>query len=197
MSYYISQETATIMAIVFGPVLAVIVSLGIEHIRDKRRRKLKIYYEIMKRRDEPLTEVAWALNLIHVEFYNKKKVIKAWEDLFNHLRETPPSVGKTDEEIKEARRKKRKKKDRLLATLLQEMSKDLGFKKSDHRFISETVYDPKGKEWERWMKMEIRQRTIDFLSGKAPIAIKKIKTSSDSSNKSDISDKIPKSNEDL
>ena len=189
MSNYISQETATIIAIILGPALAVIVSLCIEHIREKRRRKWKIYYELMKRRDEPLTMFSDALNLIHVEFHGKKKVIKAWEDLFNYLGETLPSEGQTQEQIEKALKKGRKKRNRLFAILLQEMSRVLGLKQIDYRFISETVYGPIGKRKERSMKKIMNQKIIAFLSGESPIAIKEIKKSSDSSSKSDPSDK--------
>lgn len=194
MSYYISQEAATILAIIVGPIIAVITSRYIEDRIGKKRRKWRIFYELMKRRDEPLTKFSWALNLIHVEFHDKKNVIDAWDDLYNFLGEGPPAAGQTGRDLESAKRRKRKKRDRLFAILLQEMSITLGLK-VDHRFIAKTVYDPIGKKRKRRMKNIIDKKIISVLNGDSPIAVQKVqkvKKASGSSNKSDTADKDTK-----
>lgn len=192
MSNYISQEAATVIAIVLGPILAVLVSKYTEYRRDKKRRKWRIYNELMKRRGEPIYKFSWALNLIHVEFSNKKKVIEAWENLYNDLGEAPPATGNTKKDIASAKKRKRIKRERLFAILLQEMSRALGHK-VDHRFISDTVYDPIGNKNKRKLKEEMNEKIMLVLSGESPIAIKE---TSASSNKSIHSGKDTKNSKD-
>lgn len=178
MLHYISQEMATLLAILLGPVLAVWASRFFDNRREKRVRRWDIFCDLMRRRNRPLTYVVGPLNLIHAEFHDKKNVIDAWERLHNHLGEF--------ERNENNRKQFDRKKDRLFAELLQEMAKSLGIQ-LDSRIIDDTIYSPIGWRKGRMMKSRINKHLMKVLSGEAPIMIQKVKKVSDSSHQSNPS----------
>ena len=185
MSSYISFEALTILAIILGPVVAVVTSRSIDKRMEKRHRRWSIFCDLMKRRHETLNESSWSLNLIHAEFHDKKNVLDAWETLHNFLKEHSPQ--------KDSLEKSRRKKVRLLAKLLQEMAKSLGVKLDDH-IINATKYSPRGTKKAKTLDLTIKRKLVEVLNGEAPITIRSIENTSDSSDKSDPSDKDTKSN---
>ena len=183
MSSYISTETATILAIILGPVVAVAISRYIEYRRERRQRRWSIFCDLMMRRDESLNDTSWSLNLIYAEFYDQKNVLNAWDTLRNYLRD---HSGKTRNATISMNKKRR-----LFSILLQEMAKSLGVK-IDSRIIDETGYRPSGKRNEKKENRQIRGLLVDVLKGDKPIVVRNIDNTSSSSDKSDTSDKDAK-----
>ena len=73
---------ATIIAILAGPVLAVLVTRFTDRHREIRGRQWDIFRNLMRYRRTPLNpEFVGALNLVEVEFASNPKVIQTWKRL--------------------------------------------------------------------------------------------------------------------
>lgn len=84
---------ATILAIIIGPILAVIVTRYIDNWRAKKERRMVIFRDLMRTRASKLDAAhVGALNLIDVEFHGDADVINAYRRYLEHLRTpTPPA----------------------------------------------------------------------------------------------------------
>jgi hypothetical protein len=108
-------EIISICAIVAGPSTAMGVSLIVNHIREKRKEKIKILLALMQTRTsipQP-TSFIDALNSIDVVFHRDKKVMEARNDFFDIWR----NKNSTEDEYKNR-----------LRDLLDAMTKSLGYK---------------------------------------------------------------------
>lgn len=72
---------ATIVAVVVGPVIAVLITRSIDKRRARKDRQWEIFRNLMQFRRVPLSsDFVGALNLVEVEFAKDAKVISAWKD---------------------------------------------------------------------------------------------------------------------
>ena len=80
-------EFLTIVAIIFGPVAAVLISLWNERRRKRHEQKLSILRMLMNTRAMP-SDPAWsvAVNLVPIEFNDDRKVMKAWREYMEAVR---------------------------------------------------------------------------------------------------------------
>lgn len=125
------MEILTIIAIITGPVTAVIITLWSQGRREKLLLKNQVFTTLMAQRGFP-TSPEWirALNLIDVVFENNPKVLKLWHEYYDLLHhEDKPLM------IEQWERKK--------LELLSEIAKDLGYKGLQQIDIDK-VYIPKG-----------------------------------------------------
>ncbi|WP_305095966.1 DUF6680 family protein [Croceibacterium aestuarii] len=116
----IPSEWLTLLAIVLGPIIAVIITLVVEAQRRSRQQRLEIFRTIMTTRHLPGdARYSSSINLVPVEFNRNRAVVEAYNDYIEETR-FKPQAG--DEE----------KKFRLLASkqtkLIAAMAKDLGFR---------------------------------------------------------------------
>lgn len=108
-------EIISICAIVAGPLTAIGVSILVNHIREKRKEKIKILLTLMQTRTaipQP-TSFINALNSIDVVFHRDKKVMNARNDFFDIWR----NKNSNENEYKNR-----------LRDLLDAMTKSLGYK---------------------------------------------------------------------
>lgn len=146
---------ATIIAVLAGPVLAVIVTRYIDELRSQRHRRLEIFRDLMVFRGAQLTkEFVGALNLIQIEFSSDPTVIEAWKKLHAHFGSSPPLD--TEEE---ATKKYLEVRGQLLVRLLDAMAKSLNIK-IEQLDIYSGGYTPQG-----WNNLELEQGVIRRLFG--------------------------------
>jgi hypothetical protein len=123
------QAVIGIIAIVLGPVTAIIVSLWIQQRRAKRESKERLFSTLMAHRRSypPTYEWASALNLIDVVYADHDDVVKLWHEHYDLL-------CSTKEENVQGRNHK-------YLELLSAMAKVLGYKKLDQVSIDK-FYQP-------------------------------------------------------
>lgn len=159
---------ATIIAVVLGPIFAVLVTRFVDNSRAAKSRKLDIYRALMKTRLIPLhMEHVSALNLIEVEFIDHPKVITSWKEYLSNLSEKSPP-----EEEREIYEQWRNKRNSLLTKLIYEISQVLKIKKIEQLDILKGNYLPQGWESDAWDKLLIRKGLVSVLLGKQSISIK-------------------------
>lgn len=160
------MDWAIIVAIIVGPVLAILVSRYQDDRRERHARRMDIFRTLMRTRRTPVfAEHVGALNLIEIEFANNRKIGSAWKELFEHfaaqhtksksedvLPDMPPDEAARRNEAFEKRLGDERQK--LLAKLLHAISQDLGFK-VEQLEIFEGGYTPQG-----WADIEFEQRVI-------------------------------------
>ena len=156
----------TTVAIILGPIIAVLMTRFIDKMRAEEERKFEIFRTLMRTRETPLNwDHVGALNLVEVEFRKHPLVINAWKAYRAHLGiELPPF------EQKQRHDDHSRKRRILLTTLIDEISKtvDINIKQLD---ILEGNYVPQGWADQEWNQMLIQRGLINVLYGKAPLTV--------------------------
>lgn len=157
---------ATIVAVVMGPILAVVITRIIDDQRAAKARKLDIFRSLMKTRRMPVHfEHVGALNLVEVEFIEHREVIAAWKGYLTNLGEELPPIEQKDRYDSSIQ-----KRNSLHTKLIHEISKvlKLGVEQLD---ILEGNYLPQGWHDDDWEQRLARRGLLNVLYGKAPIII--------------------------
>ena len=95
--------TATIVAIIWGPIRAVKITRELDNRRDKKARQYAVLSDLMKTRRARLdgTHVS-TLNLIELEFYGNEKVVSAFRDYAKNLANFPEDANAIERTLKTA-----------------------------------------------------------------------------------------------
>jgi hypothetical protein len=138
----ISADTwAIVLATAAGPIGAVVISLWREARSAKRGRRLHVFRTLMSTRRLGISqEHVNALNLVEVDFYKCRKVQEEWKSYKEHL------FAGGDEDVAW-----QEKKERLLANLLYQIARTLGFDIPALE-IFKGGYAPKG-----WLHLDLRR----------------------------------------
>lgn len=157
-----TEATLTIIAIFAGPIVALLTQRALDHLRERRNRRLTIFRVLMGTRAAVLSPGhVDALNQIDVEFYGwppaDKRVITAWKALRNHLGDS----GFNKDDFKGWTNKIVE----LRIDLLFQMAKALRYKfeKDD---ILRNVYSPIAHGDIENDQRLIRQGIVELLTGK-------------------------------
>ena len=160
----VSFALATIVAILIGPVLAVLVTRWVDNLRAKRDRQWDIFRTLMRhRRTSMNVEFVGALNLVEVEFAKSPEVVAAWRDLLGKFEllgnAAPEQLQQLDVERSQSQ-----------ARLLNAIAKSLGLE-VEQLDIFFGGYSPKG-----WFDVEneqaqIRQWLASIATGRQAIPI--------------------------
>jgi hypothetical protein len=160
----IFMGVATVVALLIGPVLAVLVTRWIDSERLTQTRRMDVFRVLMRTRRMRLTpEHVGALNLVEIEFHSETAVIDAWKAYWAHLHRTmPPNENEQGQLFRE--------RDALLTKLLHAIATSLKFN-IEQLDIFEGGYIPQG-----WLDDEQNQRVLralllDILSGKRGIPV--------------------------
>ena len=175
-----SNEYLTIFALLAGPVIAVQLQKFIEKTSEAKKRKEWIFKTLMATRGALLSfDHVAALNRIDLEFSNSnkyKKVLEAWKLYLDNL------FIKTESE--QATLVWNEKNSDLLADLLYEMSRSLGydFEKS---LIKRNIYYPRGHGIIERENQLIRDKLISILEGQSsfPINISDVALNEEATNR--------------
>lgn len=160
-----ADTIATLLAIVVGPMLAIVVSKRIDRHGEKRERQYRILSELMVTRRARLDprHVA-ALNLVELEFYGRQSVSVAFGHYVTHLNSNWPSGG---EELT----RHLNTGDDLFADLLSAIAVELGFK-FDKRDLERRGYLPTGIGDHHNNTLAISRLVREVLEGKRSLPIK-------------------------
>ncbi|WP_143103459.1 DUF6680 family protein [Albimonas pacifica] len=159
-----SMAAATLIAVLVGPVLAVLVTRLIDQRREVRARRMDVFRTLMRTRKLPVHfDHVGALNLVEVEFADKKQVISAWKDYLKSLSERLASNA--SEEEHEGLRRRR---DSGLTKLIYEISKVLNFK-VEQLDILEGNYMPQVWDDDDWEQRMVRRSLRAVLDGQRPV----------------------------
>lgn len=157
-----------ILAVLLAPIFAVQVQKWLEQFRAERERQLRIYKILMATRATGLSQDhVQALNLIDLEFQGKrfKKIREAWKAYLDHLGSFPQG-----EDAQSKLPVWSEKKADLLADLLMEMGKPLGYE-FDAVHVKKGIYLPVGHTQLENEQALIRQGVIRLLFGDAGLKV--------------------------
>ena len=127
-----SMEIITLIAIIIGPVAAVLISLFYQDRKEKHDSKLRIFGALMSHRKTypPPYEKVQALNLIEVVFHDCEPVLKQWHEYYDLLHSTVEDIER--------------KENHKHIELLSEMAKHLGYNNLEQinidKFYTPTVH---------------------------------------------------------
>jgi hypothetical protein len=165
-----------ISATLFSPLIAVQVQKVLEHRRDRKERRLRIFRVLFTTRATRLApQHVEALNLIDVEFYERqrdwfrenksfRKVRSAWRAYLDHLGNSCPEEKQQQAVFLERR-------EDLFIDLLYEMALALGYDDFDKTYIKKQMYLPVAHGELESDQLVIRKSLTSILSGKSPIPI--------------------------
>lgn len=158
------MEVVTLIAVFFGPIIAVQLSQYLERNRQKKAGKEWVFKTLMRTRATVVNpNHVEALNMIDVEFYgnNKKNknVVAAWKLYLDNLGDQ-----NTQKEIKYAKRSD------LFLDLLYTMAIALGYD-FDKEHIKNTSYIPQGFIDIENEQHIIRKGILRVLNGDLPVPI--------------------------
>lgn len=154
----------TLVAIVVGPIAAVVVSRIGEERRRKVDARVQVFRALMKTRSVRMNvDHVWALNLIDIEFYGVPKVIERYRSYVRSLNMKAPMDEESSSRFYEDQAD-------LYADLLHSIGAELGYA-FDKRDLDRSGYAPVG-----WINDEDLQRRNasllnDVLQGKRALPI--------------------------
>jgi hypothetical protein len=158
-------DVLTIIALVAGPLVAVMITERSRKNDEHKKRKIQIYKTLMATRSTTLVYAhIEAINLVEVEFHSsipeEKRVIDAWKLYIAHLHER----GLTTETWELRRRDS-------LADLLYEISSCLGYG-HDKAQIQKGAYYPQGWVDTENENIETRKSWLEILRGNKQLPMK-------------------------
>lgn len=114
-----TTQTMNIIAVVSGPIFAVIISLWYQKRKHKQDIKHRVFLTLMAHRksNPPHPALVEALNTLDVIFSKNNQVLKAWKDYFDLLSTPNPDSRTFDAQ------------NRAQLDLLSAIASDLGYKK--------------------------------------------------------------------
>ncbi|MCJ7646059.1 hypothetical protein MUO65_04030, partial [bacterium] len=158
-----------IIVVLIAPFLAVFAQKQIELWRERRARKLLVFKMLMATRARVLSpEHVQALNMIELEFTNSsdKAVLTAWKEYHDHLNSYP----REGENQKERAAVWNQETEKLLAALLGQMGKSLGYD-FDPVQIRRGAYSPEGHVITELELQLLRRMLLELLAGKGKIPV--------------------------
>jgi Family of unknown function (DUF6680) len=154
-----SLAIATVIAVLVGPVLAVLVTRWVDKRREEHGRRWDVFRALMRSRRNPIApEFVGALNLIEVEFAGRTQVVEAWKALLENF-SAPLPTAQNDQNLFFTRR------GLLVARLLDAIAKAVGIR-IEQLDIYSGGYTPVGWETAEMEQQSIKRFFIEILEGK-------------------------------
>ncbi|MFC5066587.1 DUF6680 family protein [Flaviflagellibacter deserti] len=159
-----AMDVVNIVAIIVGPLLAVLITRWRDNRKENIRRRSDILEALMKTRPLRLSfEHVGALNLIQMEFFGKRSVIDAYKRYRDHLSQDFPQGDGAGKRFVETR-------DDLFVELIHAIASDLNYK-FDKKDIEKLSYGPVGWENDESAVRMIRTLAINVLTGQQPLPV--------------------------
>ena len=179
---WLTIDIVSIIALVIGPLLAVVIAHRMQSRHAKHSRRMDVFRALMSTRRNRLSfEHVSAFNLVEIEFRNDPKVIEKWRKYFENLAHGNPRRESEQllENLKEEEKRKREnlyqrriseEREKLFTELLHEMAKTLGYEIEVFEIL-EGGYLPQG-----WGHIEdqhelIRQYVLELSSGQKALPV--------------------------
>ncbi len=158
-----AKDWLTIAATLLSPLIAVQVSVYLQHRREKRDQRLGVFRTLMATRAANLNPAhVEALNTIDVAFYGSdrksKAVVEACKVYLEHHNSPTSSENWGSRRLE------------LLVDLLQKMADSLGYE-FDKVSIQRTSYFPRGFGDADWDQQQIRKLLLALLKGERMLPI--------------------------
>lgn len=159
-------EILTLIAIVGGPIAAVVITRMMDNRTARYSRRYSIFGDLIRTRSAKLSpEHVSALNLVEIEFSQSAKVKAAWDRYMENLSsETPNDQSAFNNFIL--------RRDQLFIKLVQEIANDIGYKNVDMTDMMTANYYPRGWQTAEEEQRQLRQLLIGVLSGAKPIPVR-------------------------
>jgi hypothetical protein len=159
----------TIVAIVVGPILALMAQRWLDIVREKRKRRLQLFHSLLTSRAMPLSiEHVRTLNSIELEFYPRrgknKAVIDAWRTYLDHLNTPRPTDAVGSAQNWDARSAE------LSVDLIYQMSQSVGYD-FDRSMIKRGAYYPAGLGNMENEQAALRQAALKVFEGNTAIRV--------------------------
>lgn len=159
-------EGILILATIAGPVLAVQAQKWLERIREARKRRLNLFFQLMATRASRLShEHVRALNMIDIEFYGDDKyrsVIDAWRIYHDHLNDQTVTDAQISSWVNRGAD--------LFVDLLYAMSRALGYN-FDKVQLKRGSYSPRAHSDNEAAQIGIRDSLAAILNGTKPFPV--------------------------
>jgi hypothetical protein len=154
----------TILAILTGPLAALLIQKYIEERRARTERKVKIFRDLMANRAARLSApFVQALNGIETEFYGKTEVIEAWRSLVEHLYTTQPTDAAENKRWTD-------QVTQHVNSLLYLMGESLDYH-FDKVTLKRNVYYPTGWNTVELENTKLRQAAVKVFEGEKPLKV--------------------------
>lgn len=154
---------ATLVAIAFGPIVAVLTTRWLDGVHERRRRKLDVFKSLMQTRGIRLDPVhVAALNVVEIEFYNEHKIRNSYKAYIEHLSSPSPSPQEQDKFYDQ--------RSDLFMNLLFEIGNSLNYQ-FDKRDLERHSYVPEGWGIEQGIQRRNAELLSKVLSGQIAIPI--------------------------
>ena len=159
-----TAATLTLIAIVTGPILAVVITRWFDARREKTSRRLTVFRDLMRTRATRIDPIhVGALNLVELEFYKDARVRDAYSNHIRHLNSSSPN------EI-EAFHRHWRESDDLFWALMSEMANALGMK-FDKADLERRSYQPEGLGRFNADQMANTRLLREMLEGRRPLPV--------------------------
>jgi hypothetical protein len=153
------RDILTIIAIILGPILAIVVSEILTSLKEKRKRKVRLFETLMATRASRVSQAhVEALNMIDLTFYGDKKVIDTWKLYLAQIREDSKSEGWGQRCLD------------LMNEMFLAMSISLGFD-IDKLTIKKGWYLPQGHGWIEEEQETIRKGFAGLFKGEKALPV--------------------------
>jgi len=152
-------QTMNIIAVVLGPIVAVVITLWYQTHKEKRDAKIRLFLNLMAHRksNPPTFERVNSLNLIDVVFADHPKVLQLWHEYYDLLHTQPPNF-----ELWEHKH----------IDMLSEMGQALGYKKLKQTEI-EKFYTPVAHGTQAELNEKTQREFLRVLENTASFVVTK------------------------
>jgi len=154
----------TILAIIVGPVLALLIQRWQDKRREDDKRRRQIFHQLLLTFKAPMApRHVDAINSIPLEFYSNKEIIEAWRLYTSHLADGAL--------LKNNAQRWGEKKFELLVDLAHKVGKSLGYDHIDKATLRDNIYVPQGYEDTEAQFQQLRSSLLQVMSGSRPIPV--------------------------
>jgi hypothetical protein len=152
-------QTMNIIAVVLGPIIAVVITLWYQNRKEKRDAKLRLFLTLMAHRksNPPNYDLVNGLNLIDVVFASHPTVLQLWHQYYDLLGTKPPNYEAWEHKYTD---------------MLSEIAQVLGYKKLKQTDI-EKFYTPVAHGNQLELQTKTQQELLRVLENTAAFVVTK------------------------
>ena len=157
-------ETVTIIALLAGPVVAILTQLGFQYFNKIRDQKLWVYAQLISNRATwASVDFVRSMNVVDVVFYKNAAIREKRTKLMAHIRKTTGKDGVLQPVDWDTARD-------IFAEMMDLMGKELGYE-FEHTEIKDSAYYPVAHEKMDRLAIELREKAMDVLEARRAIPV--------------------------